>query len=89
LSGADVVVMCGQAMEDWLKRRLNLSPWSAQTLTSLLPAALAANLLQPSDAERLQILHRCRAELSTRVFTSTEIEAVLETTIEIVERHWS
>jgi len=89
LSGADVVVICGQAMEDWLKRRLNLSPWSAQTLTSLLPAALAANLLQPSDAERLQILHRYRAELATRVFTSTEIEAVLETTIEIVERHWS
>jgi hypothetical protein len=89
LGAADVLGVCMQAVEDWLKRCLKLSPWSAQSLTSLLAAAVGANLLQPSDAERLQILHRYRAELATRALTSAEIEAVLETTIGIVEQHWS
>jgi len=88
LAGADVVVLCGQAMEDWLKRCLKLSPWSAQTLTSLLAEAVTAKLLQPSDAACLQQLHRYRSELASRVLAPAEIDAVLETTIEIVERHW-
>jgi hypothetical protein len=89
LAGADVVVLCGQAVEDWLKRRLKLSQWSATTLTSLLAAAVAANLLQPSDAERLQPLHRYRTELATRAFTVAEIETILQTSIAIVAQHWS
>ena len=89
LGAADVLGLCTQAVEDWLKRRLKLSPWSATTLTSLLAAAVAANLLQPSDVARLQLLHRYRAQLATGAFTDAEIEAVLETTIKIVEQHWS
>ncbi|MND03985.1 hypothetical protein D3C83_240500 [compost metagenome] len=58
-------------------------------MTSLLAAAVGAKVLQPSDAERLQTLHRFRAELATRALTSAEVEAALETTIEIVEQHWS
>jgi hypothetical protein len=89
LAGTDVVTLCGQAVEDWLKRRLNESPWSAKSLTRLLEAALAANLLSPDDAARLQRLHSYRSEIATRALTLAELEAVLETTIEIVEQHWT
>jgi hypothetical protein len=89
LAGAEVVVMCGQAVEDWLKRRLNISPWSAIPLNSLLAAAVAANLLQASDAERLQSLLRYRGEPATRVFTRADIEAVLQSSIEIIAQRWS
>jgi hypothetical protein len=89
LAGSDVVVLCGMAVEDWLKLRLKESPWSAKSLTTLLAAAVAANLLQPSDAERLQPLHRYRTELATRAFTVAEIETILQTSIAIVAHHWS
>jgi hypothetical protein len=89
LAGAEVVVMCGQAVEDWLKRCLNISPWSATPLNSLLAGAVAANLLQSSDAERLQSLLRYRAEPATHAFTRAEIEAVLQSSIEIIAQRWS
>jgi hypothetical protein len=89
LAGSDVVVLCGQAVEEWLKLRLKESPWSANPLTTLLATAVATNLLQPSDAERLQPLHRYRSELATRVFTVAEIETILQTSIAIVAQHWS
>jgi hypothetical protein len=89
LAGVDVVVLCGQAVEDWLQLRLQISPWSATPLDSLLDAAVTANLLQSSDAERLQSLARYRAEPSTHAFTRAEIEAVLQTSIEIVAQRWS
>jgi hypothetical protein len=89
LAGTDVVTLCGQAVEDWLKRRLNESPWSAKSLPRLLEAALAANLLSPNDAARLQRLHRYRSEIAAHALTPAEIETVLETTIEIVEQHWT
>ena len=89
LAGAEVVILCAQAIEDWLKRRLNLSPWSATSLDSLLAAAVAANLLEPSESERLQPLLSYRAESATRAFTLAEVEIILQASIEVVGQHWS
>ena len=36
LSILDVLVVCDQAMEDWLKARLRLSAWSTQDFPTLL-----------------------------------------------------
>ena len=80
LAGSDVVGLCGQAVEEWLKLRLKESPWSAKPLTTLLATAVATNLLQPSDAERLQPLHRYRSELATRVFTVAETRSIIAST---------
>ena len=89
LAGADVVALCGQAVEDWLKRRLKRSPWSANSCTDLLAAAMAANLLTPSDARRLQVLCDLRGRSSAGELNPFEIEHILETTIAIVEQRWS
>ena len=89
LAGVDVVVLCGQAVEDWLKLRLLESPWSSKNLNMLLLAAVAANLLAPQDADRLQRLNRYRTELAIRAFTADEIESILQTSIEIVAQRWS
>ena len=89
LAGAEVVVLCAQALEDWLKRRLNVSPWSATPLTSLLAVAVAAKVLRPNEAERLQPLLSFPSELASRGFTAPEIEVLLEATIEIVAQRWS
>ena len=36
LSVLDVLVVCEQAMEDWLKARLSIKPWSSRGLSELL-----------------------------------------------------
>jgi len=89
LAGADVIALCDQAIEDWLKRRLKVSPWSATSLTNLINGAEAANLLPPSDGERLRRLASFRTEPTKRAFTPAEVEGVLQIAIEIVERRWS
>ena len=89
LVGAEAVLLCAQAIEDWLKRRLNLSPWSATSLSSLLAAAVAANLLEPSESERLRPLLSYRTESATRAFTLAEVENILQASIEVVAQHWS
>lgn len=52
LAHRDVVVLCDQAVEDWLKARLRRSPWSMQSVPALLPDALAHHWVTPSDADR-------------------------------------
>ena len=89
LAATDIVALSGQAVEDWLKRRLQVSPWSAKSLTALLAAAVAAGLLPPNEAERLEMLANFRTGSSSRAFTPAEIETVLQSSIEIVERHWT
>jgi hypothetical protein len=37
----------------------------------------------------LRRLHSYRSEIETHALTPAEIETVLETTIEIVEQHWT
>lgn len=89
LSGSDVVVMCDQAIEDWLKRRLKLSAWSAISMTALLTAAVAKEVLSRIDAVRLQRLHNLRARMTEDAIAAPAVEAALACAIEIVEKHWS
>jgi hypothetical protein len=88
LSGSDVVVLCDQAIADWLKRKLNVSAWSATRMSELLAAAVTQDVLSRSDARRWQRMHAVRAD-TTRAIAAADVEAVLECAIEIVEQHWS
>lgn len=89
LSGGDVVVMCDQAIEDWLKRRLKVSAWSALSMAELLAAALAKEVLARVDAVRLQRMHNLRAHMTEGTIAAVDVEAALICAIEIVEQHWS
>ncbi|MBM2806557.1 MAG: hypothetical protein HW419_4450 [Deltaproteobacteria bacterium] len=89
LSGRDVVVMCDQALEDWLKRRLKVSAWSAIGMTELLAAAAAKKVLPRLDAARLQRLPNLRAQSTDALIAARDVEAALACAIEIVETHWS
>ena len=89
LSGGDVVVLCDQAIADWLKRKLKVSAWSATGMTELLAAAAAKDVLSPDDALRLQRLHAVRADANSRAIAAADVEAMLECAIEVVEQHWS
>jgi hypothetical protein len=89
LGATDVVGLCAQAVEDWLKRRLNRSPWSAQGLAELLRAAQAAAFLSACEAGRLQRLAELRAQLPSGAPAQADIEDIMAAVIDIVERHWS
>ena len=89
LAATDVVILCRQAMEDWLKRRLKRLPWSMLTLTELSAAAVSAGLLSQSEGEHLQRLDNWGVQSRAGEIIPVEIENIVETTIAIVERHWS
>lgn len=89
LGAADVLGLCMQAMEDWLKRRLNRPPWSVHSLAELLRAAEAAEFLSASEVGRLQSLAELRAQLPLGAPAPADIEDIMATTIDIVEQHWS
>src|SRR3954447_7023375 len=52
LSGRDVLVLSDQAVTDWLKARLKLSPWSTTSLPELLLKAIEAKLIARRDGVR-------------------------------------
>ena len=85
LAGAAVVQLAGQAVEDWLKRRLHRSPWSVDSLPELLSGATA--LLSPREVVQLQKLAAMRQRADEPV--SAEVEDIMTMTIAIVERRWS
>ena len=89
LAATDVVVLCRQAVEDLLKRRLRRLPWSVLTLTDLSAAAVSAGLLSQSEGEHLQRLDNLSAQSRAGEIIAVEIENIVETTIAIVEQHWS
>ena len=89
LSSGDVVVLCDQAIADWLKRKLKVSAWSSTRMTELLAAGVAKDVLSPGDALRLQRMHALRVDASSRAIEAADVEAALECAIEIVEQHWS
>ncbi len=87
LSRRDVVVLCDQAVEDWLNARLKKSPWSIQSVPQVVPIALAEQWITAADAERLRSVHQLRtsdaAEISAR-----EVEDALEFCIDLIDKHW-
>ena len=90
LSALDVVVLCDQSLEDWLKARLKLSAWSTQDFPALLEKAVGKGLITRLEAVRLQKLHnaRVRAGDEGNATAANKVEAALEFYIQLVERHW-
>ena len=89
LSRRDVVVLCDQAVEDWLKARLKRSSWSVQSLPALLPDAVANHWITPTDGDRLLGLHKLRADAKEKgEISASEVEAALEFCVALIDKHW-
>ncbi len=89
LAADDVIVLCDQAVEDWLKARLKLSQWSAKNFSELLKAATDNHYLMPTEAKRLWQMHQLRAQNDPAARSVADVEAVLAGCIEIIETYWS
>ena len=90
LSTLDVVVLCDQSLEDWLKARLKVSAWSTQDFPTLLEKAVGKELITLLEAVRLQKLHsaRVRARDAGSIVAANEVEAALQFCIQLVEKYW-
>ena len=88
LSAGDMVVLCDQAMEEWLKTRLRLSPWSPKVLTELLADAVTIQLVARDDARKLEGLHRLCVSSVPAAISATDAKEALAFCIEVVEKHW-
>ncbi len=86
----DVLVVCEQGMEDWLKARLGIQPWSSRGMPELLAGAIERKLVSQLDAVRLQKMHLTRVRIDDHEGDGTpqEAENALELCIRVVERHW-
>jgi hypothetical protein len=90
LAALDVVVLCDQSLEDWLKARLELSAWSTQEFPALLEKAVVKGLVTRMEAVRLQMLHNARAGARDEAGAPVahDVEAALEFSIQLIERYW-
>ena len=89
LSARDVIVLCDQAVEDWLKARLQRSPWSAQPLAALIVDAINKNLITRMEAVRLEKVRNARARPDDAAqISKVEVESALEFCIQLIEKHW-
>jgi ATP-dependent Clp protease ATP-binding subunit ClpA len=88
LSERDVVVLCDQAVEDWLKARLKVSAWSAKGLTELLAKGVETNLITRLEAVRLQRLDHRRHRSGSDSIGAADAEAALECCIQIIQKRW-
>lgn len=89
LSAADVLVLCDQAVEDWLKARLKVSPWSAPDLPKLMSQAIKNQLITRMEAVHLQRIRHTRLRLrDDNAVSAQTVESALETCIQLVEKHW-
>ena len=89
LSRIDAVVLCDQAVEDWLKARLKRSPWSIHSIPELVPVALANDWITPRDAARLVNFHALRTRAGEAgEIAAQEVEDALEFCIELIDKHW-
>lgn len=90
LSGRDVLALCDQTIEDWLKAKCKVSPWSTRTLPELAMRAVQARWISRLDAVRLQKLRNARESIDQHGsdVPGLEVESALKFCIELVERHW-
>jgi hypothetical protein len=89
LSPIDVIVLCDQAVQDWLKARLKRSPWSLPSMPALLAAAIRKNFITRMEAVRLQKLRNLRAGSEReQPVGKNEAESTLEFCIQLIEKHW-
>lgn len=82
----DVIVLCDQAVQDWLNARLGGSVWSARTVESLASNAIVNQLITPAEADRLVQVHRTR--LQSNDIRDTEISDMLEFCIRLIDKRW-
>jgi hypothetical protein len=88
LSARDVVVLCDQAIEEWLKVRLRCSPWSARALPALMQDALKNNVITRLEAARLQEVRHLRSALRDASISKRDVETTLEFCIKLIEKRW-
>ena len=89
LSARDVIVLCDQAVEDWLKARLQRSPWSTHPLPALIVDAINKNLITRMEAVRLEKVRNARARPDDEAqISKVEVESALEFCIQLIEKHW-
>ncbi len=86
LSAGDVVVLCDQAIEDWLKSRMKVSEWSTKNANALLRMAAERELLTATEADRLWQVHEMRSRSTTAA--AADAESALQCSIQIVEERW-
>jgi hypothetical protein len=86
LSAGDVVVLCDQAIEDWLKSRMKVSEWSTKNSNTLLRMAVERELLTASEADRLRQVHEMRRRSTAAA--AADAESALQCSIHIVEGRW-
>ena len=89
LSTCDVIVLCDQAVKDWLKARLKRSPWSPQTMPALMADAMKNDLINEMQAVRLQKIANLRARSDDEAqISKVEVESALEFCIQLIDKHW-
>ena len=90
LAALDVLVLCDQSLEDWLKARLGVSAWSTQGFAALLEKAVVSGLIARLEAVRLQKLHnaRVRARDEGSAIAANEVEMALELCIQLIDKYW-
>jgi hypothetical protein len=90
LSRRDVIVLCDQSIEDWLKARCKVSPWSTRSLPELLVTPVQMRWISRLEAVHLQKLHNMRQSIDQESadVPGLEVEVALKFCIELVEKHW-
>ena len=90
LDALGVLVLCEQAIEDWLKARLQVRPWSSRGVQELLPQAVERWLVSRLDAVKLQkmIMLRIRLDDGDATGQAADVERALELCIKTIEKHW-
>jgi hypothetical protein len=90
LSRRDVIVLCDQAIEDWLQAKCKISPWSTRGLPELLVRAVQARWISRLEAVGLQKLRNTRESIDQQGADAPglEVESTLKFCIELVEKHW-
>jgi hypothetical protein len=90
LSGRDVIVLCDQAIEDWLQAKCKISPWSTRSLPELLVRTVQARWISRLEAVGLQKLRNTRESIDQQGADAPglEVESTLKFCIELVEKHW-
>jgi hypothetical protein len=90
LSRRDVIVLCDQAIEDWLKARCKISPWSMRSLPELLVTAVDSGWMTQVEAEKLHKLRNARNTIrdENADVAAEEMDSVLEFCIQLMEKHW-
>jgi len=87
LSGKDVLALCEQALEDWLKTRLKLSAWATLDTSRLGAMAAARGLITDSDEAQLKRMASARSRPPEEI-PREQVEGALEFCIYLVEKHW-